>query len=444
MTSKADNVRPPRGMRDFLPSEMLLRQHLLSVNARVYQAYGYLPIETPVLERLGILMGKGSGENEKLLFKVLKRGEKLDEALAGDKGELADLGLRYDLTVPLARFVAANRSKLPSVFRVQHMAPVWRADRPQKGRFREFMQCDIDVVGGQSADYEIEILTATEEALRELDLGEYVLRLSDKRLLQLLFTDAGADAEQVAAITRAVDKLDKVGLDMVKAEVESAGLAPHVLRLTFDLLTITGEQSLAQFVEHFGKAVIRREEWDLVLAGLRQIIEGMKALNPATAIHFDPLLIRGMDYYTGPVFEVGVKGYSFSVVGGGRYDGLIGRFSKGDICAVGCSIGFDRIMTILQDRGTSSELGRARVRVVIEQGDNTARQRLARELRALDLSVDVDLTGRKFERQLKAAAKECLTHVVVGHDPESGKVTVRDLGKRESVTVDLADVPNVL
>lgn len=452
MTSKSTKtVLPPRGMRDILPQEMVLRQHLLQVIGRVYQGYGYLPIDTPAMERLEILMGKGGNENEKLLFKVLKRGEKLDEAIHGDTvsdassaGELADMGLRFDLTVPLARYVAANRDKLPAVFRAQHMAPVWRADRPQKGRFREFMQCDIDVIGGESNDYEVEILTATEEALRELDIRDYVLRISDKRLLPLLFGDAGADEAQTAAITTAVDKLDKVGIDAVKAEIDGAILPAAARELAHLLLANAGGLAMTDFAATFGDKVTRREEWDAIVVNLGYIVDNIKALNPNSAVRFDPLLIRGMDYYTGPVFEVGVKGYNFSVVGGGRYDGLIGRFSNNEIPAVGCSIGFDRIMTILQDRENATQLGRKRVRVVIDKADALQQQQLARKVRALGIAVDVDLTGRKFDRRLKAAEGEGFAHIITGYDSATDEVTVRDLRERKSVTVPLAEIAAIL
>ncbi|MEK6605778.1 MAG: ATP phosphoribosyltransferase regulatory subunit, partial [Nitrospirota bacterium] len=208
------SIGPPTGMRDWLPQDALLRQHLMETIGKVYRLYGYLPIDTPVMEDLSVLLGKGGGENEKLLFKILKRGEKLTEAQAAG-GDLADQGLRFDLTVPLARFVATHQGKLPKVFRRYHIAPVWRADRPQKGRFREFYQCDIDVVGGASPDYEVEIITATERVLKELNLGKYRFRLSDKRLLPLVLEGYGVPKEHILPITIVLDKLDKLSLDEI-------------------------------------------------------------------------------------------------------------------------------------------------------------------------------------------------------------------------------------
>src|SRR6059036_4292164 len=209
------SIGPPTGMRDWLPQDALLRQRLMETISSVYRLYGYLPVGNPGMEGLAGLLGKGGGENEKLLFKILKRGEKLAQA---KPDELADYGLRYDLTVPLARFVATHQGKIPKVFRRYHIGPVWRADRPQKGRFREFYQCDIDVVGGSSSAYEVEVITATERVLKELSLGKYRFRLSDKRLLPLVLQGFGVSEREIGPITVALDKLDKVPLDTVCEE----------------------------------------------------------------------------------------------------------------------------------------------------------------------------------------------------------------------------------
>src|SRR5256712_1364882 len=217
-------IGPPTGMRDWLPQDALLRQQLMETISSTYRLYGYLPIDTPAMEDLAVLLGKGGGENEKLLFKILKRGEKL--AQAKDR-ELADYGLRYDLTVPLARFVATHQGKIPKVFRRYHIGPVWRADRPQKGRFREFYQCDIDVVGGKSSAYEVEIITATERVLKELNLGKYRFRLSDKRLLPLLLQGYGVAKNQVSPITIALDKLDKMAGGSGEAHSELTTILPE-------------------------------------------------------------------------------------------------------------------------------------------------------------------------------------------------------------------------
>src|SRR2546422_4309920 len=209
-------IGPPTGMRDWLPQDALLRQQLMETISSTYRLYGYLPIDTPVMEDLAVLLGKGGGENEKLLFKILKRGEKLAQA---KDHELADYGLRYDLTVPLARFVATHQGKIPKVFRRYHIGPVWRADRPQKGRFREFYQCDIDVVGGASSAYEVEIITATERVLKELKLGQYWFRISDKRLLPLMLQGFGAAEDRIGSLAILLDKLDKVPMSEIRSEI---------------------------------------------------------------------------------------------------------------------------------------------------------------------------------------------------------------------------------
>src|SRR5438445_12488149 len=214
-------IGPPTGMRDWLPQDALLRLQLMETISSTYRLYGYLPIDTPVMEDLAVLLGKGGGENEKLLFKILKRGEKLAQA---KDHELADYGLRFDLAVARARFVATHQGKIPKVFRRYHIGPVWRADRPQKGRFREFYQCDIDVVGGSSSAYEVEVITATERVLKELNLGKYRFRLSDKRLLPLLLQGYDVAKNQVVPITIAFDKLDKDG-NQARGEIDDV-LAP--------------------------------------------------------------------------------------------------------------------------------------------------------------------------------------------------------------------------
>src|SRR5437879_725513 len=217
-------IGPPTGMRDWLPQETLLRQRLMETIGSVYQLYGYLPIDTPAVEDLEVLLGKGGGENEKLLFKILKRGDKLAQAEQEGK-DLADYGLRFDLTVPLARFVATHQGKLPKIFRRYHIGPVWRADRPQLGRYREFYQCDIDVVGGASQDYEVEIITATERVLQrlkeEFQLGQYWFRISDKRLLPLLLRGYAVPVQQVHAITLLLDKLDRITLRPFEDELSN-------------------------------------------------------------------------------------------------------------------------------------------------------------------------------------------------------------------------------
>src|SRR5205823_7528268 len=295
------SIGPPTGMRDWLPHETLLRQRLMETIGSVYRLYGYLPIDTPALEDLEVLLGKGGGENEKLLFKILKRGEKLAQA---KDDELADYGLRYDLTVPLARFVATHQGKIPKVFRRYHIGPVWRADRPQKGRFREFYQCGMDAVGGASSAYEVEIITATERVLGKLQgefhLGPYWLRISDKRLLPLLLRGFGVAESQAHPIALLLDKLDKIPLAQFDSELTDmlpkksdawhkvSGLVLKASRaVDHDVLLRTTTE---QYEDHFAQVTSQRirEEVDEVLANLRSIAQAVREINPKSCLIFHP------------------------------------------------------------------------------------------------------------------------------------------------------------
>jgi len=439
-------IGPPTGMRDWLPQDALLRQQLMETIGRVYRQYGYLPIDTPVMEDLSVLLGKGGGDNEKLLFKILKRGEKLAAAHA-EGGELADQGLRFDLTVPLARFVATHQGKLPKIFRRYHIAPVWRADRPQKGRFREFYQCDIDVVGGASSDYEVEIITATERALKALHLGTYRFRLSDKNLLPLLFQGMGVREEDRGPLMILLDKLDKITHEQVASELQQSGLVGSPVA-----------DAVRQFVSHahglaaaergalFHDALNRltpalRKPIDAVMETLHRIEAAVKGINPVSSILFDPLLVRGMDYYTGPIYEAVVDGFPSSILGGGRYDGLIGRFAGKDIPAVGCSIGFERILAILQERAVvHGAAAGSRLLLVNEGQPADLLQQYAEHLRRAGLCVETSLDRDDLGKQFKYAETAGIVWAIRGGDPASSSVTVRYLPERRDLTMSLAEL----
>ncbi|MBI3810015.1 MAG: histidine--tRNA ligase [Nitrospirae bacterium] len=445
------SIGPPTGMRDWLPQDALLRQHLMETIGKVYRLYGYLPIDTPVMEDLSVLLGKGGGENEKLLFKILKRGEKLAEAQEAG-GDLADYGLRFDLTVPLARFVATHQGQLPKVFRRYHIAPVWRADRPQKGRFREFYQCDIDVVGGASPDYEVEIITATERVLKKLNLGSYRFRLSDKRLLPLLLQGFGATDEQVGPLAILLDKLDKISRNEVRAEIlkllpagsESSKNVFAFVEEAMDIRTHkVGEHARILDFEKFWKKIgnpLLRLEIEKILENLTTIMESVCAVTNISAITFDPILVRGMDYYTGPVYEAVVEGYPSSVLGGGRYDGLIGRFAGKPIPAVGCSIGFERILSILQERklgqGTATV---SRVLLVNDGQGADLLQQQAEQLRNTGICIETYLDQDDPGKQFKYAEAICILWAIRRFDPVSLTVTVRYLPARRDLIISLAE-----
>ncbi|MBC9935709.1 MULTISPECIES: histidine--tRNA ligase [unclassified Leucobacter] len=353
----ATQVHPPRGMRDFLPADKARREHALGVIRGVYRANGFDEIETPVVEDHARLHSGLGGDNEKLSFSILKRGitpEALAAATeAGEVEQLADLGLRFDLTVPLARYYATNRAQLPPVFRSLQIAPVWRAERPQKGRYRQFVQADIDIIGESGLLAEVELVTATSEALAALGLNGCVIRVNDRRILFGLLEHCGfaADTHERALIT--IDKLDKIGAEGVVAElaeIDAAAAASigSVLndiapRLEGDGIPLT-EQAIREVLPA-GAA----EEGVASLAELGAALEG--ALPNGVTVRFDPSLVRGMGYYTGTIYEIAHPGSGSSVGGGGRYDGMIGRFLGEDVPAAGFSIGFERVVDLIDVPG---------------------------------------------------------------------------------------------
>ena len=439
---------PPTGMRDWLPQEALLRQRLMETIGKVYRLYGYLPIDTPAMEDIPVLLGKGGGENEKLLFKILKRGEKLAGARAG--GDLADYGLRFDLTVPLARFVATHQGQLPKVFRRYHIAPVWRADRPQKGRFREFYQCDIDAVGGATFDYEVEIITATERVLKELNLGKYRFRLSDKRLLPLLLAGYGVTREHIGPIAIVLDKLDKLSLEEICGEIRkilsaSPAVSEKVERFVRDSDPIR-KAAYGPAPYPFEK-ILRDLERTPVYQDLENIWSNMMGINGSvhrinsqSGVVPDPILVRGMDYYTGPIFEAIVEGYPSAILGGGRYDDLIGQFAGKKIPAVGCSIGFERVLAILQERESGTAVTTTSQALLINEGVNAViLQQQAEQLRNEGLCIETNLDTDDVGRQFKYAEAAGMRWAIRRFDAATSSITVRDLSKRQDFTMPLSE-----
>ena len=315
-------VNPPRGMRDFLPSEKAKREHLLGVAKNAYLNRGFQEIETPVLEELSRLQSGQGGDNEKLVFKVQKRGEEFSQALESGS-ELADLGLRFDLTVPLTRYYATNHSKLPRVFKAIQTGPVFRAERPQKGRYRQFIQCDIDIIGDSSILAELELLSASLSALGEMGVEGATIRVNHRELLKSNISSLGvSEADSLSAMIT-IDKLDKVGVEGVATELG----------------------------EKFGPTVAQRATSWLNSIDTRVIPEILSPLFEApfgNQLRFDPTLVRGMGYYTGSIFEIEHPGSSSSIGGGGRYDGMVGRWLGNDVPAVGISLGIERIVDLVQ------------------------------------------------------------------------------------------------
>ena len=327
------DVNPPRGMRDLLPAFKETREAVLAVIRRQFSLYGYQEIETPALEELSRLLSSDSGENEKLIFRVLKRNLEQNP----DPANLADLGLRFDLTVPLARFYATNRALLPEVFRSIQIGPVWRAERPQKGRFRQFTQCDLDVIGEPGILAEIELIAATFKTLAALGIVGAVVRLNDRRLLHAMLDKRGFAAPDHGRALISIDKLDKIGLDGVRRELEAANYS-------------------ASSVDALLAALQKPEEilHDGNYGGLHAIAAAVTDICGPGSIRIDTTLVRGMGYYTGPIFEIEHPGSGVSIAGGGRYDGMIGRFAGDHVCACGFSIGFERIVELVQLQNASA------------------------------------------------------------------------------------------
>lgn len=450
-------IGPPTGMRDWLPQETLLRQRLMETIGSIYRLYGYLPIDTPAMEDLPVLLGKGGGENEKLLFKILKRGDKLAKAQQEGK-DLADYGLRYDLTVPLARFVATHQAKLPKVFRRYHIAPVWRADRPQLGRYREFYQCDIDVIGGTSSNYEIEIITATERVLRQLGFKDYWFRLSDKRLLPLLLAGFGVPADKITPILILLDKIEKIEPAQFQSELNEIldeaseawrkvyGLAERAHRDKDHSILLGLGTEYEPYEKFFAQVQDQtiKEEIQEIRHNLDTIIATVRKINAESRLIFHPTLVRGMDYYTGTIYEAVVEGFPSSILGGGRYDGLIGTLAGRSIPAVGCSIGFERILSILQDRKGKTSATAERVLLIREGSDVVAMIRQAEILRAAGLAVESYLEDDAIGRQFKYAESVGITWAIKEFHESNHSLVIRHLPTREERTVSLAEFQALL
>ena len=331
---------PVKGTRDFLPNDMALREYVLKVMKETYQNFGFLIMGTPALEHIENLTSKQGGENEKLIFKILKRGEKLDLANAKNVDDLVDSGLRYDLTVPLTRFYANNMNNLPSPFRAFQTGFVWRADRPQKGRFREFMQCDLDILGEKTNLAEIELITAVLSFLKKLDFKGFEIKINDRWILLQMILAAGLPLEKADSILISLDKMDKVGIDGVKKELLENGFLEEQVDAYLSLFNNKG--SVREFCASFQMA----EE---VILNLEEIIDTVASISDAKLV-FDPTLVRGMSYYTGPIFEIKVDGFEASIGGGGRYDKMVEKYANIAVPAAGFSIGFERLLLLLNER----------------------------------------------------------------------------------------------
>ncbi len=341
--------KPVKGMKDILPAEMQVRDYVTGLIKETYKSFGFSPIETPCVEHIENLCSKQGGDNEKLIFKIMKRGEKLNLEKAESETDLTDSGLRYDLTVPLSRFYSNNANSLPSPFKALQIGSVWRADQPQRGRFRQFVQCDIDILGEASCLAEIELILATTTLLGKLNFSDFKVRINERRILKAMAVYSGFKEEQFDLIFIILDKMDKIGWDGVKAELLEAGFEQEKVERYVNLFTdMENAGDGLRYLEEKLSGILE----DGVIDNLRTIRQSVEATSACRfELEFDPTLVRGMSYYTGTIFEIEMEQFGSSVAGGGRYDKMIGKFTGSDVPACGFSIGFERIITILMEQG---------------------------------------------------------------------------------------------
>ena len=358
--------KPVTGMKDILPEEMQIRDYVISVIKETYGKFGFTSIETPCVENIANLTNKQGGDNEKLIFKILKRGEKLNVEAATTEEEVVDGGLRYDLTVPLVRFYSNNSAQLPMPFKALQMGNVWRADRPQRGRYRQFMQCDIDILGEPSNLAEIELILATTTTISRLGFKNFQIRINDRRILKAMAAYAGFAEESYESVFITLDKMDKIGIEGVKAELLENGFREE--QCDKYLALFTEIENSADGVECLMERLGEYLDGE-VMNSFREILSSVRAVQADTfELVFDPTLVRGMSYYTGTIFEIAMPEFGGSCGGGGRYDKMVGKFTGQDVPACGFSIGFERIVLLLMESGFKVPAQPARVAYLIEKG----------------------------------------------------------------------------
>jgi histidyl-tRNA synthetase len=421
----ATSTKPPSGTRDFLPDDIRRREYVIGVIRGVYERYGFEPLETPAFENIETLLGKYGEEGNKLIFKILRRGE---HETTGE----ADLALRYDLTVPLARVVAQYQNELPKFFKRYQIQPVWRADRPAKGRFREFFQCDIDTIGSTSPLVEVEQISAICDVLQRLGFDDFTVRVNDRRLLTALMESFNVLPAQQGTVLVAVDKLDKIGVAGVRSELAARGID----QLAADaMMGIFGSDS-SDF-DRIERMLGPRS----ALADLRGLVSLAEGTSAARHIRVDPSLARGLSYYTGTIMEIAVPDLAGSLGGGGRYDNLIGMFLGRDVPACGFSLGLERIIVVMTERHMfPAAVARGAADVLVTLWNESGRAdavALASELRAGGLRVDVYPEADKLGKQFKDASSRNVPFVAIQGDDERarGDVAIKDLrsGRQTSV-----------
>ncbi|MFW5968183.1 MAG: histidine--tRNA ligase [Persicimonas sp.] len=442
------STKPASGMRDFLPREVARRDYVFEVIRQVYEAYGFEPLETPSMERLTTLLGKYGEEGDRLIFKIMKRGQKLERALEEDdpgETDLADMGLRYDLTVPLARVVAEYQNELPRYFKRYQIAPVWRADRPQKGRFREFYQCDVDVVGSKSMTVEAEVTAALAEILRRLGFEDFRIHVNHRKLLTAMMETAGVQPELRGEALIAIDKLDKIGKEGVIDELGERGLQDDAIDALMPLLEqASGPQGADGWdneatLDALEESVGQLEEGRAALDDLREVLSFAASGPAAEHLCVDPYLARGLAYYTGPIFEIRSDEFAGSLGGGGRYDDLIGMFTKQSIPACGFSLGIERILVLMEERQMFEKVGASVDVLVTLWNEDFAPNsfRLVNELRQAGLRADLYPDSDRFGKQFGYADERDIPFVAIlaPDELEAGVVAVKDMrsGDQEEI-----------
>ena len=395
--------KPVTGMKDILPAEMEIRNYVLGVMKETYRHFGFVSISTPCVEHLENLNSKQGGENEKLIFKILKRGEKLkiDEAKAEE--DLVDGGLRYDLTVPLCRYYSNNSAELPSPFKALQTGEVFRADRPQRGRYRQFMQCDIDIIGEPSCLAEIDLTLATSSFLGEIGFKDFKIRINDRRILKAMALASGFPEESLDSVFITLDKMDKIGMEGVAAELEKDGFERSHIATYLNLFQST--EYSADGIEYL-KGELKDYLDPEVAENLKNIIYQVEKVKQTEfELVFDPTLVRGMSYYTGPIFEVSMEEFGGSVGGGGRYDEMIGKFTGQNAPACGFSIGFERIVMILMEKGfkVPNVCGK-RAYLVDKNISQEALSELMKKImlersRGMEINVSMMKKNKKFQKE---------------------------------------------
>lgn len=405
--------KPVTGMKDMLPREMQIRDYVIRLIKETYGTFGFSSIETPCVEHIENLSSKQGGENEKLIFKILKRGEKLKLDTAECEADLVDGGLRYDLTVPLSRYYSNNVSELPSPFKALQMGNVWRADRPQRGRFRQFMQCDIDILGEPNNLAEIELILATTTLLGKLDFKNFTVRINDRKILKAMAAYSGFEEKDYDDVFIILDKMDKIGLDGVEKELQEHGYPKEAVEKYLQLFKeITNDIEGVRYCKEKLEGYLEEATAD----GLEMIIASVDSVKEADfKLSFDPTLVRGMSYYTGTIFEIAMDEFGGSVGGGGRYDEMIGKFTGQPTPACGFSIGFERIVMLLLERGYEIPDNKEKLALLIEKGMPQEKMlevlAFAKEQRAAGKQVMLSIMKKNKKFQKEQLSQEGYTEI---------------------------------